>query len=311
MSQRCTTLDTTDVEIRSLKSSDTPIENTYYVSRNVAQSGDGSSWEEAYKTITEAVTEVNRRHTASEGMLRGRNTRIIIDEGFYSEPPITLTANDCHIIGAAPGHHDSTVLYGSATLGGFDIGAGGPALSIRGSNCTIENMGFFTYDVLYAALRIGANAGDPDTPTAIAPTGTAIINCAAIRDIADGCDGGILDYGADGTLIDGCFFSTSCKTYGVKVATNGVINPVNPIVRNSRFVGTPTGILQAAGHNGLYYDNRFMDDTSDRPDTCDTPIVITASSAQCWNNWAQGVNAADVVTGAGTYSEIRNWGDDS
>lgn len=284
----------------------------YYVSRNKAGTGDGSSWDKAFLTLAEAIAVVNAAYTAgSYSSNRGRNTVIYIDEGWYAEVPVALTASDCTIIAASPGHHDSTVLYGVPVAGTFSGVAGGPALTIRGSNNTVIELGIYTSDPLYASLRNGANASDGDGVVAIAPTGNKFINVSCVRDVADGSLGGILDYGGDGTLIDGCFFSTSCKNYGVRIASNGVVNPVNPIVRNSRFIGTPSGIVQAAGHNGLYHDNRFMDDTSDRADTCDTPIVITATSGQAWNNWAQGVNAADVVTGAGVTSEIRNWGDDS
>lgn len=289
-----------------------PVARTYYVDRNTGISGDGLSWQDAFLTIGEAIAVVNADYTAGASNVysKGRMRRIIIAEGWYSEVPLVLTANDVHIISVAPGHHDPTVLYGSATKGGWDINSGGPALSIRGHNNTIENLGLFTYDVLYPCLRIGGNASDADGLGVSNVVGNAIINCGFVRDVADGCDGGILDYGMDGTLVEGCFFGTSQATYGVKHATNGVINPVNPVVRFCRFVGVPTGILMAQGHNGFFWKNWFMDDTSDRADTCDTPIVINGTG-QAWENYAQGVNAADIVTGSGTISEIRNWGDDS
>lgn len=308
---KCTTLGTTSEEITGLAAGLVPPENKYYVSRNVGTSGDGSSWAEAFKTIGEAIAAVNLAYSLAQYPTRGRNTMIIVDEGYYIELPLTLTANDCHIISAAPGTYDKTVLYGSSVAGTPTVTSGGPALTITGSNCTVEEMGFFTHDVLYPALRIGTNAGDPDTPTVSSPTGTKILNCAFTKEPEDGQIGGILDYDIAGSLIDGCTFSTSCKDYGIKIASNGVVNPIDNIVRNCKFTGVPTGILQAAGHNALYHDNRFMDDTSDTADTCDTPIVIDATSGQAWDNWAQGVDAADAVTGTGTISEIRNWGDNS
>jgi len=288
---------------------------TYFVSRNVLASGDGKSWTTAFKTLGEAIKAVNDAYTDGFANAsvpnRGRNTLILIDEGWYGEIPLVLTANDCTIESAAPGHHDSTVLYGSATGGGFDITSGGPALSIRGNNCSIIGLGMFTHDVLYPSLRIGGNASDADGLGVSTVVGNAVIGCSFIRDVADGSLGGILDYQADGSLIEGCFFSTSCKDYGVRYATNGVINPVNPVAQFNRIVGAPTGFQQDAGHNAFYYNNFFFDDTSDRADTCDTPIVIDATSGQAWNNYAQGVAAANVVTGNGTILEVRNWGSDS
>lgn len=283
-----------------------PVAETYYVDRNVGKTGDGMSLQSAFLTFGEAIGQVNEDYAAgaANGKSRGRMRRIMVAEGWYGEIPLLLTASDVHIVGIAPGHHDSVVLYGSATHGGFDVGAGGPALTLSGSNCTLENFGLFTHDAAEAALANGVNGSS-------GPYGNKFLNLNFVRDVADGCDGGLLDMGEDGTLIEGCFFSTSQATYGVKSMTNGVANPVNVIVRACRFVGTPTGILQANGHNGLYYNNIFFDDTSDRADTCDTPIVITATSGMAFENYAQGVNAADVVTGAGTILEIRNFGADS
>lgn len=284
----------------------------YFVSRNVPSSGNGKSWLQAFKTINEAITAVNLEYANAVSPTLGRNTVIYIGEGWYAELPQTLTASDCTIIVVSPGNHDSTVLYGVPVAGTFSGTAGGPALKITGSNNTVMGLGLYTSDPLYPSLRNGANLSDPDGPAAFsAPTGNKFLGLSFIRDVADGSLGGMLDYGGDGTLVDGCFFSTSCKDYGIRSASNGDTNPVNLVVRNSRFIGTPTGILQAAGHNGMYYGNIFMDDTSDRDDTCDTPIVINATSGMAWDNWAQGVNAADVVTGTGTISEIRNWGDDT
>lgn len=281
--------------------SNTP-SNVYYVNRNVTASGSGLSWSGAFKTITEAVAAANALYTAAAQPSKGRGTIIYVAEGWYSETPITLSANDVWIIGTAPGNHDSTVLYGSATAGAYDAGAGGPALTITGSNCTIANMGIFTSDPLFPSLSIGASG--------VGVYGNRIVNCSFIRDVNDGALYGIADYGADGTLIEDCFFSTSCKTAGVYILSNGVINPVNPVVRNCRFVGCPAGIIQNAGHNGLYENNVFESDTSDRPGTMGTPIVINATSAMCKNNYAL-TNKANLVTGAGTINDIGNWGSDS
>jgi hypothetical protein len=285
----------------------------YYVDRNhnvAVSSGDGSSWDEAFLTLKEAIDAVNADYTGAVAPSRGRNGVIFVAEGWYAELPHTLTASDVTIISVAPGFHDPTVIYGVPVAGTFSGVAGGPTLTITGSNNSIINMGFYTSDPLYAGIRNGANASDPDGPTASAPTGNAFINCNFVRDVADGELGGIDDLGADGTLIDGCFFSTSCKDWGVRIRSNGVVNPVNPVIRNSRFVGTPTGVQQDAGHNSLIQSNSFFDDTSDRADVVDTPIVITATSSMCINNYAM-TTKANLITGAGTINDIGNWGSDS
>jgi len=283
-----------------------------YVDRNHnlgGSSGDGSSWDNAFLTLTEAITAVNADYTGAIKKSKGRNAVIFVGEGWYAELPQTLTASDVTIYGVAPGFHDSIAIYGVPVAGTFSGVAGGPTLTISGSNNTIMNMGFYCSDPLYGAIRNGANASDPDGPTVSAPTGNAFINCSFVRDTADGELCGIDDLGADGTLIDGCFFSTSCKDMGIRSRSNGVLNPVNLVVRDCRFVGTPIGVHIQMGHNALIDSNSFFDDTSDRADTVDYPIVI-AGTAMCMNNYAM-TNKAGIVTGAGTINDIGNYGSDS
>lgn len=281
--------------------------NIYYVDRNVSSSGKGTSWEGAFKTINEAITQVNTDYTAGQ-----RNNVIFIGEGWYAELPQILTASDTKIISLAPGNHDSTVLYGVPVAGTFSGVAGGPALTVTGSNNTIVNLGVYTSDPLYGAIRNGSNAGDGDAanPGASAPTGNAFISCNAVRDAADGELCGIDELGGDGTLIQDCFFSTSCLTHGIRVRSNGVTNPVNPIVRDCQFVGTPIGVELQAGHNLLVKDCDFRDDTSDRPDVVDFPVIITATSGTV-TGCSSALTKAAIVTGAGTIVDINNWGSDS
>ncbi len=271
----------------------------WYVSRNVTASGNGKSWARAFKTINEAITQVNADATAAVTPDIGRNAVIYIGEGWYAELPQTITASDVTIVSVAPGYHYNTVLYGVPVADVFSGTAGGPALKITGSNVSLIGLGVYTSDPLYPAIRIGANASDPDGPSVSAPTGTKIVDCSIVRDVADGEDGGILNYGADYTLIYGCSFSTSCKDYGISVLTNGVINPVNTIIRYCDFVGTPVGvIIGATAHNTLLEHNIFRDDSTDRPDTITTPVTNAgdATSTVCIDNyWA--FSDADAVTG--------------
>ena len=285
---------------------------TYYVDRNhngSGSSGNGSSWDEAFLTIGEAIAKVNSDYSAAGNSdSKGRNRVIYISEGWYGEVPLTLTANDVTIIGTAPGHHDSVVLYGSATAGGFDITSGGPALTITGSNNEIRNIGFFTYDVLYASVRNGANASDPDTPTASAPTGNAFINCSFIRDVDDGSLGGLDTMGGDGTLISGCEFHTSCKDWGIRVRTNGVGNPVQTVIEDCKFSGTPIALLNAAtAEDTIFRNNVIIDDTSDRPGTVTVPISNTGglNLIAYWNFWE--FSEANAITGAGDHLMVENY----
>ena len=282
---------------------------TYYVDRNKdgSVSGDGKSWGAAFLTIGEAITAVNSDYTKASAPSEGRNRHILIGEGWYSEVPLVLTANDVTIIGVAPGSHDQTVLYGSSSAGSWAGPSGGPALQLTCSNCTIMNMCFMNQDPLYAAVQDGGAAADGHLSAVANSYNNRFINCSFVRDTADGELGGIDIASNEGPVIDNCRFSTSCKDWGIRIRTNGVTNPVGVEITNCHFVGTPTGIKADAGGNFLIDRNFFYDDTTDRADETDYPLVAaTAGRIMMTDNYFEGASA-DLVTGAaaGTF-EINN-----
>ena len=279
----------------------------FYVSRNQANSGDGKSWAGAFKTIGEGIAALNLAGTLDRWISPGgRNTVLYIDEGWYSETGLTLSASDCTIIANSPGSRiaDGTILYGSATQGGWDAGAVIPALRITGSSVSIYGLGFMnSASGLYPCVVVGTQGSS-------GPVNNLFDGCFWPRDVVDAYTFGLEDLSNEGTVVKNCYFSQSAKTAGVRINTNGVTNPVNSQVLSSTFIGTPTGISQAAGHNIKIAHNMFFDSTDDRPDVVDTPIVIEATSAFCWNN-AGMTNKADLITGGGTINDIGNWGSDS
>ena len=131
----------------------------YYVSRNVGSSGDGKSWAGAFKTIGEGIAALNLAAVNDRWLSPGgRNAVLYIDEGWYGETGLVLSASDVRIIATAPGSgiNDGTILYGSATQGGFDAGAIIPALRITGSSVEIWNMGFMnSASGLYPCVTVG------------------------------------------------------------------------------------------------------------------------------------------------------------
>lgn len=281
----------------------------YYVSRNVGSTGDGLSWDTAFLTIKEAITQVNADYTAgtAKGQSAGRNSYIYVGEGWYSETPSTLTANDVHIIGVAPGSHDATVLYGSATAGGFDIGAGGPALQLTCSNVTLANLGFFTHDVLYAAVQDGGHASDGHLSATANSYNNRLVNCNFIRDVADGEIGGLDCVSNEGPIVENCTFSTSCKDFGVRIRSNGVTNPVNVGIHNSRFTGTPIAVDANAGHNAIVKDCVIMDDTTDRPDTIDLPVDCNGSTNTAVMGCYSEFSNADISDNGSSPLAINNF----
>ena len=276
---------------------------TYYVDRRVGSSGDGKSWAEAFKTFQEAITKVNADYTASAIPSGGRNRTIVVGEGWYAETPSTLTASDVHIIGVAPGTHDSTVIYGVPVAGTFSGTAAGPALTVTGSNNTIENMGFYTSDPLYPCIQNGGAAADYGGYAAC--YGNKFINISFVRDVEDGSIGGILTSAPEGPEIVGCRFSTSNKDYGIKIKSNGVTNPVGVWIKDCKFIGTETGIVKSAGSDVIVEHCLFIDDTTDRDDTITTPITSEGNQLIAIDNYWE-FSDANAITGNGDHLNINN-----
>jgi hypothetical protein len=274
------------------------VAKTYYVDRNVngaVKSGNGLSWETAFLTLGEAITAVNADYTAAAASLsRGRMRRIVVAEGWYSEIGMTLTASDVEIISVAPGSrvNDGTVIYGSATAGGFDAGAVVPVLRITGSSVTIRNMGFMnSASGLYPCITVGTQGSS-------GPSNNLFDGCFFPRDVADAYTYAIDDLSNEGSVIRNCYFSQSAKTAGVSINTNGVTNPVNNWIEFCKFVGTPVGIYQGAGHNTVIRGNWFYDASDDRPDTIDNPINVVATSAFATGNFAPNNTLAEFDAGS-------------
>jgi len=270
-------------------------QKTYYVDRNVGASGIGTSWSTAFKTIGEAITQVNADYTAGTALPdKGRNRCIVISEGWFSEVGMTLTASDVTIISTASGSRiaDGTVLYGSATAGGWDAGAVVPALTVTGSAVSFINMGFMnSASGLYPCVSVGVSGSS-------GPTDVVFYNCFFPRDVADAYTYAIVDYSNEGGRYEGCYFSQSAKTGGILIASNGVNNPVNTRVIGCTFQGTPVGVHQTAGHNTIITKNWFIDTSDDRADTIDNPINVVATSAFTTGNYAPMNTLAEFDAGA-------------
>jgi hypothetical protein len=267
----------------------------YYVSRNRGSGAqDGSSWDDAFLTYSEAITEINRQYSLAAYPTRGRNTLILFDEGWYSEVGITLTASDVTFMSVAPGSNiaDGTVLYGSATAGGFDAGAVVPTITVTGSAVSFINMGFMnSASSLYPCISVGVSGSS-------GPTDVGFYDCFFPRDVADAYTYGIVDYGNEGLRVENCYFSQSAATGGILIATNGVTNPVNDWITNCTFIGTPIGIHQTAGHNTRIQGNWFYDASDDRADTIDNPLNIVATSGFATGNFAPNNTLAEFDAGA-------------
>ena len=281
-------------DLEGMHSMNTPGQK-FYVSRNVGTSGDGSSWGQSFKTIGEGIAALNWANANDRWRYpSGRNMVLYIAEGWYSETGLTLSASDCTIKVESSGSHvaDGTVLFGSATQGGWDSGAVIPALRITGSSVSVLGLGFMNHAAgLYPCVTVGLQGSS-------GPVDVLFDGCYWVRSDADAYTFGLEDLSNEGTVVNNCYFSQSAKTAGVSINTNGVTNPVNNWITNSRFCGTPVGIYQGAGHNTRIVRNEFYDVTDDRPDTIDNPINIVATSAYAWFNFAPSNTLAEFDAGA-------------
>ena len=280
-----------------------PSAQNYFVDRNIGASGDGTEWDKAFKTIGEAVTKVNADYTAAAALPdQGRNRRIIIGEGWYSEVTMTLSASDVHIVGVGAGHMARTVLYGSLTAGGWDDGNTGPALAITGANNTIENMDFVNRSATISGVY--NNCGSPtEHPcivegTFLVPTYyNRYVNCGFMRDQADAASWGIISYSADHTLIEGCTFNgRSLKLGGIAFPSGTGTNHSCDIVRNCYFYGTPTGIYQNSSHNTWIHHNFFADQGANA-ETITAPCNIAGGTAYMYFNFSPDTTEAEFNSG--------------
>jgi len=277
---------------------------TFYVDRNRGASGkDGGSWGEAFKTIGEAVTQVNTDYTNAVKSSYGRMREIVIAEGWYSETTMTLTASDVLIRGVGGGRTGTgTILYGSLTAGGWDDGNTGPALAITGWNNEIRDMGFVNRSATIAGTYANSlNA--TEHPCILEGTYATPVNyntyrnLTFMRDQADAASWGILSYSSDMTLIEGCTFSgRSLALGGICFSSGTGTNHSADIVRANYFFGTPTGIYQNSSHNTLIHHNHFADNGANG-ETITSPCNIAGGTALMYNNWSLDTNLADFNIG--------------
>jgi hypothetical protein len=288
---------------------------TYFVDRNVNNSRGGLTWEKAFKTIGEAVEQVNEDYDNSNGANPGRNREIVIGEGWYSETAITLTAHDVFMHGVGAGSLARTVLYGSLTQGGWDDGNLGPALSLTGQNCTIANMDFVNRSATISGVYSGGVAhtehpcileGTYTTPSAY----NRFYGLGFMRDQVDAASWGIISYSMDHTWIQKCFFNgVSLKQGGVAFQSGTGTNHSLDKVEDCDFAGVPIGVWQNSSHNGIYRRNFFCDQGA-VSSASNNPFWIAGGTAYMYDNHAPDNTLAEL-NGGGSGIQKRNLCSDS
>ena len=275
----------------------------YVVDRNIGASGDGKSWDTAFKTITEAVEQVNSDYTGTVAPCGGRNRTIVIGEGWYSETTMTLTASDCIIMGVGSGNMGRTVLYGSLTAGGWDDGNLGPSLAITGWNNTIANMDFVNRAATVSGVYAGGHAilEHPcilEGTYATAAGYNRYVGLGFMRDQLDCASYGILSYSQDHTLVEDCIFNgASLRDGGIAMFKGTSTNHSADIVRNNYFFGCPVGLFQSGGHNLMLHDNVFTNQGAVTI-TMTNAINVEGHSGHAFNNYALDINLTSFDAGS-------------
>ena len=199
-----------------------------FVSPNFGSaSGDGRTWDTAFSTITAGVTFLNANS--------GKNAAIFLDEGYYLEENMELTASDCFIIATndAPG---ATVLFGTGTAGAV-AAATDHTIEISGSNNHIHGLGLYCHKDTMSAVYIETDTGNSTTGDF-----NVFTKCMFTREAANGQEFAVEIVGANYNRFYDCYFSASSKTAAVQILPSSSNNPAYNEFHRCTFVGMDIGI---------------------------------------------------------------------
>lgn len=141
----------------------------YYVDASVSSSGDGKSWDAAFKTITEALAVATTR-----------NDVIFVAPGDYDEDAtLAVTTQGLQIIGPGPDTQNKAMVYGNG--GSYDL------MTINAHEVVIDGLSFSDVTDTYDGIVIGGSS---------ASYKVTIRNCRL-----DGWDG---EYGIQAGAVNDC-----------------------------------------------------------------------------------------------------------
>ena len=213
----------------------TPVGNVYYVDKRVTASGNGRSWDTAFKTIAEAITVMNARidWAVSPWAL---NDICFIGPGSYAEN-LTSLPYGCTLVGAGHDRRDGQLgtKIAPTTEDAIDVGAA--------INSAFINLGFIapaSKDCFDAAIMNNCLfdncyfSGPAETATA-----NGIVSSDAVMNQIIGCQFSCLDKGIDINYADGgdSFSHNLIKdsnfdqidSAGIEISTN-LVGPSSKVV---------------------------------------------------------------------------------
>ena len=265
-----------------------------FVDANNTGSGNGKTWDTAFATITEGITELNT--------LSGKGATLWIAPGFYIEVAgITLSANDCALIGA--GLPEDTVLFGSGTAGSVSA-ATDHLITVTGGNNYFSGLTFYVHKDDKACFFLNSSGGY---------TGSFNIwdTCYFSPQAQDGMGYCIWNDGGSANIIRNSLFEGS-KVAAINFDESGSNNPTRNTIINNIIRGTKLGIrIDCSARNTLIKDNIFIDgdlsnEELDDALNCTAEFVTgTIILAKNYLNFAN-VGAAVTNAGTGTVTEIGN-----
>lgn len=236
----------------------TPRNQDYYrfVDGNKSVSGDGKTWDNAFATISDAITNANL--TANSG----RGITIFVAPGDYIEVASsvpTLSASDVLIVGI--GTPDDTLWYGSGTAG-TKSAASDHLLHITGNNNIIQNLSLYTNKNTKASIYL-ENAN-----------GNLIQNCFFSPQTQDGVKYCIQFAGGSNNTIIGNNFQGALTAAILVNAGTGSAD--DNIIFNNTFIGTGIGVqVTDVAHNLIIRKNLFLDG-SNTSENMTNAITISA-----------------------------------
>lgn len=244
--------------------------NVWYVDGDVTTSGNGDSWDTAFKTIQEAVTAASAEDTIY--IVAKTHTDYTGDPVSYAETVIIpYAASNLAIIGVSRGR----------TQGGLPqikIGAGAVAMfTVRAPGCLIANLGF------NGASSTGGGILLDDDYTAKAAFGTTIVGCHFKNckcHATNGSLGGAIYTSAAGNcwqvLISGNTFYKNVADI-VLVGTSNTV-PQDWVIEDNIFSGPAASVdanilTEGSGINGLVINNNIF--------PCDPALSSGSNAVSC------------------------------
>jgi hypothetical protein len=233
----------------------------YFVDSNIASSGDGSTWAEAFKTMAEAFAVIDSGDT-------------ILVRGNITENLTTPTgAADVSIIGVGtrPRHADTHPLNGELSTATWRAASDAPLCIVRNPGWKFENI-LFAAHASDCAIQLERNAVEDATEQDASHM--SVIGCR----FASGQSGINDTGGCSDVLVENCLFE-ALTGYCIRGVGNIGAGQGWWNVLGNHFTGFTNGVY-AAFYNSIIKGNCFTDGG-----TPGTTIVLNTVNALHGNNF--------------------------